>query len=98
MEKTDPASGQGGNKRRFRMHENLISSIGMVDASGRFIAVEIIPGLTGDLTDAVASGERFALFGLAALSGDGIRMRCLSLVGGSSTGAGRHRFGRISPE
>jgi hypothetical protein len=75
-----------------------IDTIGVVDAAGRFVAVEIIPGLTGDLTDAVATGERFALFGLARLGGDRITLRCLSIVGASSTGAGRHRFSRIAPE
>jgi hypothetical protein len=73
------------------------SQLGAVDGDGRFVALQWTHSTVDDLVAALPADERVALFGLVEPGVDGLRLRCLSVIGARTGGTSRGSFGRMVP-
>ena len=76
----------------------LDATVGALDGAGRFLTVTLFGFSADSLASVTATGEPFALFGIATLGEAGLGLRCQTVVGVTPPGASRGASGRIYPE
>ena len=70
---------------------------GAVDAAGRFVELDWDPLRIAGAETALPEGEEYAIFGLATQTDDGIRLRCLSIIGARAISSRYASVSRIFP-
>jgi hypothetical protein len=73
-------------------------AIGAVDAAGRFVSVTALGSMADELAVIGQAPGTFALFGLARAGGEGLVLRCLSVVVSAASPVWQGGRGRIVPE